>query len=107
MFNIQITPAAEDDIRQAAQWWSDNRSPEQSARWYQNIYQAIGTLKEMPNRCPAAEETIDYEISLRQLQFGTGRRATHRIIFDVSDNDVRIWRVLHLSREELDLNIPK
>ncbi len=105
MLNIFITQSAEQDIKQAVAWWSENRSPAQAANWYKHVFLAIDTLREMPQRCPAARETIDYKLNLRQLLFGMGRKATHRIIFDISENDVRIWRILHLSRDNFDLEI--
>ena len=83
MFKIRITDVAERDIQQNFEWWRDNRSPEQAARWYDGIFPAIDTLKKMPDRCTAAREQDSFDVKLLQLSYGIGRRATHRILFTI------------------------
>lgn len=83
MFEVKITASAEADIQQNFTWWRDNRDPDQAAEWYESIYPAIRSLREMPRRCAFAREQDMYSGELRQLHFGIGRKATHRIIFTI------------------------
>ena len=95
MFDVQITAPAESDIQQNFVWWRDNRDPDQAAQWYDSIYPAIESLRNMPRRCALAREHEMYSGELRQLHFGVGRRTTHRIVFAIEGETVFILAVLH------------
>ena len=103
MHPLQITEPAERDIRSAYDWWSRNRSAEQAERWYNNIYQAIETLRSKPSRCPHAPESNLHPSGLRQLLFGIGKHPTHRIIFTIEEDTVTIIRVRHTSQQDLEV----
>ena len=95
MFEVRITALAEEDIQQNFIWWRDNRDPDQAAEWYESIYPAINSLSQMPRRCAFAREQDMYSGELRQLYFGIGRKATHRIIFTIERETVFVLAVLH------------
>lgn len=99
MFKVRITQPAEIDIQRNFEWWRDNRDPEQATEWYESIFPAIQSLAQMPRRCAFAREQDPYPGELRQLQFGIGRKATHRIIFTIEDETVFILAVLHHRQE--------
>lgn len=101
MYRIDITPSAEADIEQNFDWWSTNRSAEQANRWYFNIFNAIETLREFPDRCPLAPESEIFERKLRELHFGIGIHPTHRILFTISGDLVSILRVRHAAQDKL------
>jgi plasmid stabilization system protein ParE len=103
-YRITITQVAERDIRQALTWWRDNRSSEQAERWYNKIYPAIATLSKQPDRCPLAPETDLLPTGLRQLHFGVSRKATHRIVFTIEGQEVKVVRVRHFAQRELALD---
>jgi len=104
MFEIRITERAELDIQTAYDWWSKNRSAEQAARWVDAIYPAISSLAAMPRRCSYAEEREYFPGELRQLLFGIGSRATHRIVFTIEHETVYILRVRSTSQQSLGEN---
>jgi plasmid stabilization system protein ParE len=99
MFEVRITDPAEQDIQRNYQWWRDNRDPEQAEKWYDSIYPAIASLNQMPRRCAFAREQEMFSGELRQLYFGIGRRATHRIVFTLREDKVFVLAVLHQSQE--------
>lgn len=101
MFEVVITGSAERDIQKAYQWWHDNRSPEEAERWYDAIYPAIRTLRKMPRRCSLAAENARLPFELRELLFGIGSRATHRVLFEVDGELVIIHRVRHTAQDRL------
>jgi len=104
MHRVIITGPAKRDIQGAYDWWAENRSAAQAERWYVGIHAAIQSLRNMPERCLMAAETDLLAQGLRQLLFGMGRRATHRIIFTIDGNTVVVLRVRHTSQDALSLD---
>ena len=102
MFAVRITGPAEQDIQRNFQWWCENRDLDQAAKWYESIYPAIATLRQMPRRCAFAREQEEYSGELRQLYFGIGRKATHRIVFTIEGETVIVLAVLHQRQMWLD-----
>jgi plasmid stabilization system protein ParE len=98
---ITYTNRAEAEIREAMEWWRDNRSHEQAARWIEEIFPAIEKLRDNPDRFPLAPETDLHPSGLRQLLFGVGRSITHRIIFTIEGDEVNIVTVRHVARRDL------
>ena len=103
MYRIIITGPAKQDIQNAHDWWAENRSQSAAEKWYLEIYQAFGSLKQMPKRCALAPEHDLLEQKVRQLLFGVGRRFTHRIIFTIDGDDVIVLRVRHSAQDVLSL----
>ena len=99
MFEVRITQTAEEDIQRSFEWWRGNRDPDQAAQWYDSIYPAINSLSQMPRRCAFARDQDMYSGELRQLYFGIGRKATHRIIFAIEGHTVTILAILHQRQE--------
>lgn len=98
MYQAIITGPAKKDIQAAHDWWASQRSAKQAERWYSGVYQAIRSLEKMPERCSFATERKLLELDIRQLLFGTGRRATHRIVFTIADEKVVVLRVRHAAQ---------
>lgn len=101
MYKIVITKLAERDIEIAFQWWSENRSPAQAVKWYGSILSTIETLREMPDRCPYASEADKLKLPVRQLLFGVSKRPTHRILFELVNDEVRVLRVRNAAQDAL------
>ena len=103
MTQIRITEPAKADIQQSYEWWAKNRSTEQAAEWYERVFEAIATLRSMPERCPRVPETELSTAGVRQLLFGIGSRPTHRIVFhfDSEADILTILRVRHHGQDEL------
>jgi len=102
-FRVIITGPAERDLFQTVSWWSEHRSTEQAERWYARIGPVIKMLADGPDRCPASPETNLLPTGLRELHFGLGHRATHRIVFTIVGQDVRVLRIRHAAQRELTL----
>jgi plasmid stabilization system protein ParE len=101
MYRVIITGPAKRDIRAAFAWWAENRSADQAERWYFGVHAAIQSLRSTPERGSPATETDLLDQGVRQLLFGLGRRATHRILFTIDKNSVVILRVRHSSQDAL------
>jgi plasmid stabilization system protein ParE len=60
------------------------------------------SLAQNPERCTLAPENGRFPYELRQLNFGVGRKSTHRIIYTIRPIEVVILRVRHLAQQEID-----
>ncbi len=93
---VEFSPTAESEILEAARFIAED-SPLDAVRWYDGIHEAIMSLRDMPNRCSHAREDEAFPIELRQLVF-----KSHRVIFSVHDDVVRIHRVLHGAQDSAE-----
>lgn len=103
-YRVILVRAAKRDLFETISWWSEHRSSEQAEQWYARIVPAIATLANDPDRCPVSPETDLLPTGLRQLHFGLGRKATHRIVFTIVDNEVRVLRIRHSAQQFLTLD---
>jgi plasmid stabilization system protein ParE len=101
-YDIFITPRAEQEAQANRDWWAINRSAEQAARCYEEFAVSVVSLTQTPDRCARAPEHGSFPYELRQLNFGIGSKATHRILFTIRTTDVVILRVRHLSQAEIE-----
>ena len=100
MFQVVITREAEQDIQLNYKWWRDNRSPDQAREWYEKIFVEMQTLQHMPERCSKAPEAIRVGRNIRQFHFTIGHRITHRIVFLVEAESVKVLRVRNEKRTQ-------
>lgn len=100
-YRVIVTARAKVDIREAVDWWRENRSAEQAQRWLEKIEKTLRSLSKSPERCPLAPEADLAEGGLRQLHYGVRRKTTHRIVFVIDDRDLVIFRVRHIARDDL------
>jgi plasmid stabilization system protein ParE len=101
MAQVIVTGPAAQDIEAAYSWWKQNRSAEQAARWYIGIRNAVHSLRTSPERYPFAQERDLLPQGVRQLLFGIGRRATHRIVYTIDAGTVIVLRIRHASQDTL------
>jgi plasmid stabilization system protein ParE len=101
MPRVIITGPANRDIKSAYDWWRQNRSAEQAARWYRGIHAEIKSLRNSPQRCSLAAESDLLAEGIRELLFGLGHHPTHRIVFAIEGETVVVFRVRHTSQNAL------
>jgi plasmid stabilization system protein ParE len=97
-YRVELTPAAKHDIGNAYAWLKEH-TPGYADRWLVGLHEAIGTLAEMPQRCPLAPEAAEMNKEVRQLLF-----QSWRIVFRVYERRVGIAHVRH-SAFPADLSI--
>lgn len=99
-YNILISPLGRQDIIKTADYIQEKIGQDRAVQWKNELLKAIGTLSEMPYRCPVAEETPDVGIELREMH-----HRPHRIIFRIDEpaQTVQILRIYHSARAPLDL----
>lgn len=68
-------------------------APLAADKWYAECTAAIYSLAENPERCPIAPENDLVDVEIRHLIHGS-----HRIIFTIQTDKVRILHVRHAAR---------
>lgn len=97
-YEVWFSPTARAEILEAFEYIrSDQHAPLSAARWLDGIISAISGLADFPESHAFARENEEFEEDLRQLIY-----RSHRIVFDVSDNIVRVHRVVHVARRNID-----
>lgn len=92
-----LTDRAYDDVDLICSWWSENRSADQSERWYQRLVTTIDDIHQRPSNYTLASENDKFPIELRQANFGLGGKYTHRIVFTIRPDMILVLRVQHLA----------
>ncbi len=92
------------DLQESFEWWRDHRSAEQAVRWYNDALKSLRSLSTKATKCRFAAENADFPFELRQLNFGFGRRPSHRAVFTVRPDMVLVLRIQHLAQDQLTLD---
>jgi plasmid stabilization system protein ParE len=98
-YDVVLTDEARQNVRAAVAWYTE-RSQIAADRWYAGFLMILRSLAENPQRCPLALESPRFPIELRQHNYGSGRRVTHRIIFAIRPDTVVVHAVRHVAQEE-------
>jgi hypothetical protein len=96
-----MLPRAKRQLLAQAQWWSDNRSAEQAFRWLEGFEIALASLAVNPQRWSIARESEAFDVVIRELHFGLRKKATHRAVFEIRDDEVLVYCVRHLAQRDL------
>ena len=95
-WNVIIELPARQDIAEAHLWLAE-QSPEAAGRWFDTIYETIGSLEIFPERAPLAPESEFLNVEIREIFHGR-RRHKYHILFTVSENEVRVLHVRRIAR---------
>jgi plasmid stabilization system protein ParE len=88
---VVVLPAAERDIGGAYEWIAD-ADTDAAIKWYNHLLAVIFSLDIFPERAPLAPESKSFNRQIREIFHGR-RRHKCRILFTVSDGEVRVLRV--------------
>ncbi len=95
-WNVIVELPAQQDIAEAHLWLAE-REPDAAARWFNSIYDTIGSLETFPERCPLAPEGRSLKAEIREILHGR-RQHKYRILFIVGENEVHVLHVRHGAR---------
>ncbi len=102
-YEVVIMPSAKADIFETRTWLLEN-APEKADPWLWSCSQAATSLGEHPLRCRVSEESVEFDIEVRELLFGD-RRNIYRILFAVAGSKVNILRVRSTRQQRLSNKI--
>ena len=104
-WRVVVEIPAQWDIAEAHRWLAE-RAPEAADRWFNSLYDTIGSLETFPERCPLAPESKFFNREIRQAFHGR-RQHKYRILFTVVENEVHVLHVRHGARLALGESIPE
>lgn len=94
-YRVEIARNAEVELEELYLWvtaWA----PQQGARWFNGLEQALLSLDTHPTRCPIAPESLDPEMPVRVLHYGR-KPHVYRIFFTM-DAKAKVVHVVHVRR---------
>jgi plasmid stabilization system protein ParE len=95
-WNVIIEVPAQQDVAEAHRWLAE-REAEAADRWFNSIYDTIGSLETFPERCPLAPESKFFNREIRETFHGR-RQHKFRVLFTVTEMEVRVLHVRHGAR---------
>ena len=95
-WNVIVELPAQQDIAECHLWIAEENT-EAAGRWFDSVYETIGSLEIFPERCPLAPESNFLNVEIREIFHGR-RRHRYRILFTVSEGAVHILHVRHGAR---------
>jgi plasmid stabilization system protein ParE len=104
-WNVIVELPAQQDIAECRLWIAA-RDAEAADRWFDSIYNTIGSLELFPERCPLAPEGKFLNSEIREIFHGR-RQYKYRILFTVKENEVHVLHVRHGARLALGVAAPE
>ncbi|HKQ49582.1 MAG TPA: type II toxin-antitoxin system RelE/ParE family toxin [Phycisphaerae bacterium] len=95
-FRVITSPSVEEEINDALVFIAKH-SPENALKWANQIEDAILSLKEVPERCPLAPESEEFNVAIRHLVIGN-----YRVLFTIRGDEVHVLHVRHGARRPID-----
>jgi plasmid stabilization system protein ParE len=102
IYEVLISSRAQQEAQATHDWWAKHRSAQQAARWYDEFLKAALSLDQDPDGWAVAAENDRFPYEIRQLNFGIGRKPTHRLVYTIRVNEVVVLRVRHLAQADID-----
>lgn len=96
-FRVELSDQAQRDISAIYDWLRSQQAGDAGERWFRALRTAIGSLADVPTRCPLAAEDRDASVEVRQLLYGR-RPHTYRILFAIEGHVVQVLHVRHARR---------
>src|SRR5215470_8396514 len=98
-WKVRVGLPAQHDIAEAHRWLAE-RDVKAADRWFNDLYDTIGSLELFPERCPLAPESKFFDHEIREIFHGR-RQHKYRILFTVAAQEVHILHIRHSARQLL------
>ena len=95
-WNVILELPALRDIAEAHTWLAE-RDSEAADRWFDSLYDTIGSLQVFPERAPLAPESKHLRLEIREIFHGR-RQYKYRILFTVTGSEVHVLHIRHGAR---------
>ena len=92
-YKVLIYPSAQNDLREIAEYLS-TLSPQAALSYYDLLTEKIGSLSNLPERCPLATD-----VQLRLRGYRTLLIRNYIVFYVVSGETVQIRRILYAKRQ--------
>ena len=99
---VLLTETASRQLHAATDWYA-LQSETVAANWFNGLISRLDSLAVNPDQYPVAEESHHLPVQLRQLLYGSGRRITHRVLFEIRETEVIVHQIRHVSQSDLSM----
>jgi plasmid stabilization system protein ParE len=99
-FRVELAAQAELDLDHILEWLIARQAGETGLRWFLKLRETLGSLGELPHRCPLAPENPEFPFEVRQLLYGR-KPHQYRVLFTVDEDAVVILHIRHGRRLRL------
>lgn len=99
-YQVSLSRKVERQVDGITRWYAD-QDADVAERWYNGLLKTINRLRRNPHSHALAHESDDFPFEIRELLYGSGRRKTHRIVFRIENDLVKVLAVRHIARADL------
>lgn len=99
-YQLSLSRKVERQIYGITRWYAD-QDADVAEQWYSGLLTTMNGLRRNPHSHPLAHESDDFPFEIRELLYGSGRRKTHRILFRIENDLVKVLAVLHIAQADL------
>ena len=93
---VLLTETAASQLQAATDWYAV-QSETVAANWFNGLISRLDAIAVNPDQYSVAEESHHLPVQLRQLLYGSGRRITHRVLFEIRETEViSTWKIFDI-----------
>jgi len=103
-YQVRTLRRAKHEFSAIARWYFERSSDNAVAEtWLHGVQDLVDSLADNPHRGALARESESFEEAIYELNYGSGRRKTHRILFRIieDENLVEVVGVRHTAQRDL------
>lgn len=99
---VEIAPRALQQLREAAEWYRErSHSDALAIAWLDGFIELLLSLQIDPERHPLARESRRFPVDVREVHYGSGRKLTHRALFQIHGRVVHVLVVRHIAMSDV------
>ena len=99
---VVIAPLALQQLREEADWYREqSHSDELASAWLDGFLELLLSLQFDPDRHPLARESRRFPVEVREVHYGSGRKKTHRALFQIQGAEVHVLTVRHIAQADV------
>ena len=101
-YQVELAPRARQDLREIIAWYVERSgSLDVADRWADGFFETVDTLRVDPTRHPLVREIASLDTDVQEVHYGSGRKKTHRILFEVIGDRVFVLRIRHFAQRDV------
>jgi plasmid stabilization system protein ParE len=101
-YAVRLSASVKQELTAIADWYRQRSGAgEVGDEWYAGVIAALEGLRDNPEICSIARDSERASVELRELHYGSGKRITHRAIFEIRGDEVRIHAIRHVAQLDL------
>ncbi len=101
---LKVTDEAAEQLFSIAKWYAEtSQSLEIAAGWYDGFLDKLESLEQNPHQGLLARENDKFDFELRELNYGSGKKTTHRALYRIVGNAIEILSIRHHAQQDVGM----